>query len=465
LTTKSAEPSPGDILGERYVLKRSEWTTPLGPVWLARDRVLDRAVLLQFLSQTLAADASTRRAFQKAAARIAQIGGPGLLQVYDIGDVPAFAVFEHASGGRLAERLDAGPMRPTDVARAALAIARGLESLHERGSWHGSLSPATVLFDEEGRAKIFTVGAADTARASKKVKLDADQPAGYRTPEKDPIPADADRYALAALTYQMLTGSPPEKGVSARAKRRGVPQQIDTLLTRALATDPKVRPSLDEFEAALAPFARVLPADVKEPRFAIAEFRWLVPVIIVIALAIAAVTFGVEFAQNLGKKPKATPTQSAGAAGAIIKIRSARDFDPPPGNGSENPSQVQNAYDGNPASTWPTLDYSTANVGGKRGVGLLFDLGRAVAIAKIQIQTSLPGWSAEIRVADQDGSTAKAFSRITTLTAGSDLTTVTLPAGTRARFVLLWITTLTENHTDPNHPFSADVNEIQFFAP
>jgi len=96
---------------------------------------------------------------------------------------------------------------------------------------------------------------------------------------------------------------------------------------------------------------------------------------------------------------------------------------------------------------------------------LLFDLGRAVAIAKIQIQTSLPGWSAEIRVADQDGSTAKAFSRITTLTAGSDLTTVTLPAGTRARFVLLWITTLTENHTDPNHPFSADVNEIQFFAP
>jgi hypothetical protein len=291
---KNAGPAPGDILGERYVLKHSEWQTPLGPVWLARDRVLDRAVLVQFLSQTLAADASTRRAFQKAAARIAQIGGPGLLQVYDIGDVPAFAVLEHASGGRLAERLDAGPMRPTDAARASLAIARGLESLHDRGSWHGSLSPATVLFDEEGRAKIFAVGAADTARAATKVKLDADQPAGYRTPEKDPIPADADRYALAALTYQMLTGSPPEKGLSARAKRRGVPQQIDALLTRSLAADPKVRPSLDEFEAALAPFARVIPSDVKEPRFAIAEFRWLVPVIVVIALAVAAITFGGE---------------------------------------------------------------------------------------------------------------------------------------------------------------------------
>ena len=466
MTTKNPAPAPGDTLGERYVLKHNQWTTPLGPVWLARDRVLDRAVLVQFLSPALASDASTRRAFQKAASRTAQIGGPGLLQVYDIGDVPAFAVLEHASGGRLAERLDAGPMRPTDAARAALAIARGLESLHERGSWHGSLSPSTVLFDEEGRAKIFTVGAADTARANTAIKLDVEQPAGYRTPEKDPIPSDADRYALAALTYQMLTGSPPEKGVSARAKRRGVPQQIDNLLARALASDPKVRPSLDEFEAALAPFARVLPSDVKEPRFAIAEFRWLVPVIIVIGLAVAALTFGVEFAQNLGKKPKVQATQSAGAAGSPIAIKSAHDFDPrPAGNGSENPGQVQNAYDGDPASTWSTLDYKTANVGGKKGVGLVFDFGREVTISQLQLQTSLPGWQAEIRVADQDGAAATDFRSIKNLTSGSGVTTVKLPNGTKTRYVLLWITTLTLNHTDPKFPYSADVNEIQFFAP
>jgi len=42
---------------------------------------------------------------------------------------------------------------------------------------------------------------------------------------------------------------------------------------------------------------------------------------------------------------------------------------------------------------------------------------------------------------------------------------VTLPAGTRARYVLLWITKLAQNTTDPKFPYSADVNEIQFFAP
>ncbi|HEV2686015.1 MAG TPA: hypothetical protein VGW79_05210, partial [Actinomycetota bacterium] len=69
--------APGDVLGDRYTLKRIEWASPLGPVWLARDRVLDRAVLVQLLEPSLAADQATRRAFQKAAARTAQIGAPG----------------------------------------------------------------------------------------------------------------------------------------------------------------------------------------------------------------------------------------------------------------------------------------------------------------------------------------------------------------------------------------------------
>jgi hypothetical protein len=178
------------------------------------------------------------------------------------------------------------------------------------------------------------------------------------------------------------------------------------------------------------------------------------------------VTFGVEFAQNIGKKPKVQPTQSGGAAGSVIPIKSAHDFDPPPvGNGSENPGQVQNAYDGDPASTWSTLDYKTADVGGKKGVGLVVDLGRVVTIAQLQLQTSLPGWQAEIRVADQDGAAAADFRSVKPLTSGSGLTTVKLPAGTKARYVLLWITTLTLNHTDAKFPYSADVNEIQFFAP
>ena len=462
---KTPPPAPGDILGERYTLKRIEWTSPLGSVWLARDRVLDRAVLVQLLDPSLAADQTTRRAFQKSAARTAQIGAPGLLQVYDIGDQPAFAVLEHASGGRLIDRLSAGPMRTTDAARAALAIARGLESLHERGSWHGALSPSTILFDEEGRAKIFATGMADTARANPNIDVAGEQPVEYRTPEKDPIPADADRYALAALTYQMLTGSPPEPGVSARAKRRSVPVQIDELLKRALSVDPTARPSLDEFEAALAPFARVLPKDVKEPHFAIAEFRWLVPVIVVVVLAVLAITLGVELANNLGNKKSATPKTSAtSSANNELTVMSATDFDPL-GNHHEHPAQTKFAIDGNPVTKWTTEDYKTADLGGKGGVGLLLDLGSVKSIATVEIQTGIPGWQADIRVSDTQGSQPGDYQTVAAdITVATNDGKYTVRPGTRGRYVLLWITRLVLNQSDPTYPYSVEVNEIQPFA-
>src|SRR5437588_8772323 len=225
----------------------------------------------------------------------------------------------------------------------------------------------------------------------------------------------------------MVTGSPPEKGARARTKRRGVPVQIDELLARALSSDPTARPSLDEFESALAPFARVVPKDVKEPRFAIAEFRWLVPVIVVVVLAVLALTLGVEFANNLGKK-KAQPTSSASAQAAALEITGARDFDPR-GNGSENPQQVPDAYDGDQASAWSTLDYATADVGGKKGVGLIFDLGKVEPIGRLQLQTSLPGRDAEIRAANAQGTHASQYPLAKPVPRGSIAQTRHLEAG------------------------------------
>jgi len=187
-------------------------------------------------------------------------------------------------------------------------------------------------------------------------------------------------------------------------------------------------------------------------------------VIVVVVLAILAITLGVELANNLGKKKAASPTTSSTASATALVIKSAHDFDPPPGNGSENPQQVPDAYDGDQASAWSTLDYTTPDVGGKKGVGLVFDLGSVVAIGRVQLQTSLPGWNAEIRVADQEGATAADYRIVKPITAGTGITTVMLPAQTRARYVLLWITQLVNNNTNTKFPYSATVNEIRFYA-
>src|ERR1041384_2456670 len=135
----------GDVLGDRYVLRRHVWTSSIGPVWLAKDRTLDRQVFVQLLSDEL--NAAAARTFQKAAARGAQITHPSLLQIFDIGEEPALAVSDNAGRRMLSARLARGrPMAVHDAARVTLALARGLEAMHERSAWHGSLSPSNVLF-------------------------------------------------------------------------------------------------------------------------------------------------------------------------------------------------------------------------------------------------------------------------------------------------------------------------------
>jgi putative peptidoglycan lipid II flippase len=165
----------------------------------------------------------------------------------------------------------------------------------------------------------------------------------------------------------------------------------------------------------------------------------LFPVIVIVILAILALTFGVELAQNLGKKKaKASPTATA-APTKEIKVATVDDFDPL-GNKNENHKDVDLAIDGDSLTKWSTVGYTTQDVGGKGGVGLLFDLGSSVAIGTVRIQTDQPGWVAEIRVSDTQGTRPSDYRTIDTFTAALPRKDEPMPRGTRARYVLLWIT-------------------------
>ncbi|HVL31979.1 MAG TPA: protein kinase [Actinomycetota bacterium] len=448
----------GDVLGDRYVLKKTETATPLGSVWLARDRVLDRAVFVQILSPELAADASARKQFLRSAARAAQVTHPSLAQVYDIGDDPPFAVFEFAGGGTLADRVRGGAMRPTEAARAGLALARGIEALHDRSSWHGALSPSSILIDGEGRAKILALGSAEVAPQAAR----AEQPAGYRPPEADATPADSDRFALAAMIFHMLTGKPPTIEAQ-RAPRRGMPPEIDSMLRRALSADPSNRPSLDEIVGALAPSARVMPTEARpQRRMRSSEFGWLIPVVLILAAAGLVVTFGVRFVQDLADGDEATRPSPSPTVARPLEAAAVRDFDPE-GNGEEHPEQAGRAIDGDPLTAWTTVGYRSSNPGDKTGVGLLFDLGTTEAVGRLRVQTTLPGWRAEVRVATTEPRSLADTRRVADFVAATD-TRVPLPSGTRGRYVLVWITNFADDEGESDFPFRATVGEVQFFS-
>lgn len=430
--------APGDVLAQRYTLMREAGRTPRGSLWQARDATLDRRVHILLLDPALAEDRSHRRAFIDEAAQRAAVTDPYLAAVYDIGTDPPFVVFEDPGGGRLAERLRSGPLDPPLAARIAANVARGVQALERRGDAVPTISSNAVLLSSDGRGKLIPFATTQTS--------------------VDP------RRDLAVLTVLMLTGDEPVDG---KVPKREVPAALVDVLTQMLASDPVRSVSLEAFVDACAALTRPQPvrAERRAMRGSRTDMGWLFGVVAIVALAVVAVVLGPSFIAGLddGSSPGPTASGTQTAPGAAIPIAEISDFDPPPGNGEEHPNQTGRAIDGDPLTAWTTLSYALDTMAPKDGVGLLLDLGESRTFIRIHVQTSLPGWEAEIRVGDAAPTTADDLTVATSFTAGSD-STVPVPEGTTARFVLLWLTRLPADAVESDLPYRGSVAEVELFA-
>ena len=436
------ELAPGVEVGGRYRIQHRAWEAGEGAVWLAFDSVLERSVLVQTFPGV---DPSELAA---SVARAARISHPGLSQIYDMSSEPPGIVFENAPGGRLADRKD-GAMSTAHAAALCTKLAAAIAALHDHGSVHGAIGPRTVLLDEEGRPKL----------CAALPEHNGDGDATYRPPDPAAGGEERDRFALGAIAYRLFTGRDPGPDAPpARTARRGIPPQVDSLLSRALARDASARPSVAEFRRVLEPLAT---EEVPErgPGFFRQESSWLVPVLLVIALGVAAIAIAVSW-QNRGKQPKGPESQQPSTTASPFKIESVDDFDPQ-GDGEEHGEKVALVIDGKDTA-WSTFDYANPLPDGrKKGVGLLFALGSEQTVGRIEVRTPGPGWTAEWRVSDARGSKAEDYRTVTSFTASGDAVVLSTPI--RARYWLLWITRLVDSGNGPPHPYRAQVSEIAFF--
>ena len=126
----------------RRIAGRYELLEQLGAsTWRALDTELQRDVVVQVPAGDVA---------------VARLTHPGIVQVFDQGeeDAEPYAVFEYLAGGSLGQRLEAGPLNEGEAERVAAEVSAALAYAHAEGVTHGSLGPATILLDGEGRAKV-----------------------------------------------------------------------------------------------------------------------------------------------------------------------------------------------------------------------------------------------------------------------------------------------------------------------
>ncbi len=238
---------------------------------------------------------------------------------------------------------------------------------------------------------------------------------------------------------------------------------------------PGVTPSVPPTPALPRPAWQQPPSERETPSRAVSavppEFRrWLPLVGVLILLSVIAITF-YSIGRGIGNIPPpdepviaaSSPSPGgASTAGRPIPLTSApiRDFDPPPGDGRERPGSVPNAHDGDASTAWETERYESDSFGGRKaGVGLLVDLGTPTAVSAVELAIT-PGSVVELRAADTAGEQAADYRTLGRGRSESGPLVLRAPAGTRARYYLIWITGLSSTEGR----FSTSISEMRFLS-
>ena len=228
----------------RYRFVRTLASGGMSALYEAYDEKLDRAVAVKLIKPEHFGDAAMRVRFEQEARAVARIGHPGVVSVYDSGDVDdgtLFFVMELLRGLNLGQLLRRhGPGAPRQVASLARQLGAAVGAAHRAGFIHRDLKPENIyLMDAEDgfRVKLLDFGITKPMAFDPHVTQTGTfigTPA-YMAPEQlrgEEVDVRADVYALAAVLSEALTG---------RRVADGVPQR-DELFAAALAGDPAARP-------------------------------------------------------------------------------------------------------------------------------------------------------------------------------------------------------------------------------
>src|SRR3954451_14338735 len=270
-------------LPDRYRVTRRIAGGGMATVYACEAQVLGRLVAVKVLSPGLAADPSARARFQREGRAVARVSDhPNVVTIYDIGesDGTAFITMEYFPGGTVSDRLkDGTPVPLPTVVRWLDDAAAALDAAHAAGIVHRDVKPANLLLDPNGVLKVGDFGIATLgAEAPLTMTGQVVGTAAYFAPEQAmgrPATPASDRYSLAVVAFELLTGSRlfPEGPPAAQARAHvdapppqasqlapELPPAVDAVLARGLAKDPEQRPPsaatlVSELAAAVGPTA------------------------------------------------------------------------------------------------------------------------------------------------------------------------------------------------------------------
>lgn len=250
----------GRMLGQYKILGKIG-QGGMGMVFKAEDTALKRNIALKVLWANPLDDPRIAERFLREARCLARLSHPNLLHVYNVGgdgELRYFAM-ELLQGRTLAEAIRQAPLKVPEALNMAGQLLSALDYVHRQGITHRDIKSGNIMLCNS-RVVLMDFGLAKEEHAagltSEGVVLGTPE---YMTPEQ----ADGrtcgpptDIYSLGVVLFEALTGHVPftgrsalsiikqhleEKPPSLATRLPGVDPQLDRVVARCLAKDPKDR--------------------------------------------------------------------------------------------------------------------------------------------------------------------------------------------------------------------------------
>jgi serine/threonine protein kinase len=241
-------------------------------VWLYRDDELESDVAVKALADNWAQRLDIRDRFLEEARILRRADSDYVVRVYDLGEVEGtpYFVMTYADQGTVANLIERkGRISLERTLQVVTQAGAGLTVLHAQGSIHRDIKPANLLLRTDGpgtRVMVADLGVAKAMLHASGLTHVVGTPA-YMAPEQATgggVDARADVYALAAVSYHLLTGQLAHTGSIADlanleppappSELADVSSSIDDVVLRGLAPDredrwPDVRSFVNAFQA------------------------------------------------------------------------------------------------------------------------------------------------------------------------------------------------------------------------
>jgi formylglycine-generating enzyme required for sulfatase activity len=240
----------GTVLWERYEILTVLGANELGELWRCLDQKTGQDVFLRWLPPDLRRSKQVMAVIHAGIRRLSNQTHPNLAairQMVYMGE-QIYLVGDFAPGVELGAwgRAGAGGKRTLDEVLPVLRqAAAALDFAHGKRIIHRNLKPSNIFLDSDGVVRVTDFGLAPhrhmTIVHGEAVRVGTTGP--YLAPElregeEEPDSA-SDQYALAALAWNLLAGTPPDS--DANGPMPDIPTSARAALRRAMARKPRNR--------------------------------------------------------------------------------------------------------------------------------------------------------------------------------------------------------------------------------